>query len=387
MTQPKTPTTQPPPIAFNLPTLVGNELDYVRRAVEGGHTSAAGPFSQRVAELLGEAHGAADVLLTTSCTDALEMAAMLLDPRPGDTVIVPSFTFVSTALAFAREGFRIIFADIEPSTLGVDPGHVAELIDDSTRAVVAVHYGGIAADLPGLARAVGDRPIDLVEDNAHGLFATFGGRTLGTFGRLATLSFHETKNFTCGEGGALVLNRHEDVDRAHVLLHKGTNRRAFLLGQVDKYSWQDLGSSFGLCDLNAAYLLAQLEARGEILARRREVFDGYARLLGPHAAALQLGLPRVPPGDVPGYHLYYVLLPDRATRDRVMAALRAAGVMATFHYVPLHSSPGGRRFAARPTACPVTDDISGRLIRLPFHNALSEQGVERVASTLLEALD
>jgi dTDP-4-amino-4,6-dideoxygalactose transaminase len=386
MTQPRPASPASPPILFNVPTLVGNELEYVRRAVDGGHTSAAGPFSRRVADLLREAHGAADVLLTTSCTDALEMAAMLVDSQPGDTVIVPSFTFVSTALAFAREGFRIVFADIEPSTLGVDPQHVAELVDHTTRAVVAVHYGGIAADLPGLNRVVDGRPIDLLEDNAHGLFATFDGRTLGTFGRLATLSFHETKNFTCGEGGALVLNREEDIARAHVLLHKGTNRRAFLLGQVDKYSWQDLGSSFGLCDLNAAYLLAQLEARREILARRRSVFDGYAQRLEPHAAEFGLGLPRVPSGDVPGYHLYYVLLPDRPTRDRVMTAMRAAGVMVTFHYVPLHSSPGGRRFAARPTECPVTDDVSGRLVRLPFHNALTPQDLERVVAALLKAL-
>lgn len=375
-----------PPILFNVPTLVGNELDYVRRAVAGGQISAAGPFSRRVAEILREAHGAADALLTTSCTDALEMAAMLLDARRGDTVIIPSFTFVSTALAFAREGFRIVFADIEPSTLGMDARHVAELVDDTTRAVVVVHYGGIAADLPGLAEATRGRAIDLIEDNAHGLFATFRGRALGTSGRLATLSFHETKNFTCGEGGALLVNREEDVTRAHVLFHKGTNRRAFLLGQVDKYSWQDLGSSFGLCDLNAAYLLAQLEAREEILARRRAVFDGYARLLEPHAAGLGLILPQVPPGDVPGYHLYYVLVPDRSTRDRVMAVMRAAGVMATFHYVPLHSSPGGRRFSARPTDCPVTDDVSGRLLRLPFHNALTSQDVERVVETLLKAL-
>lgn len=375
-----------PPILFNVPTLVGHELDYVRQAVEGGHTSAAGPFSRRVAEILRDAHGAADALLTTSCTDALEMAAMLLDAREGDTVVVPSFTFVSTALAFAREGFRILFADIEPSTLGIDPGRVAELVDHTTRAVVAVHYGGISADVPGLHAVLDGRPVDLLEDNAHGLFATCRGRTLGTFGRLATLSFHETKNFTCGEGGALLLNREEDVARAHVLFHKGTNRRAFLLGQVDKYSWQDVGSSFGLCDLNAAYLLAQLEARAEILTRRRAVFDCYARLLEPQADHLGLGLPRVPPGDVPGYHLYYVLLPDRATRDRVMAAMRAAGVMATFHYVPLHSSPAGRRFAARPTECPVTDDISGRLLRLPFHNALTPHEVERVVATLLAAL-
>ncbi len=375
-----------PPILFNVPTLVGSELDYVRRAVDQGHTSAAGPFSRRAAEMLREAHGAADVLLTTSCTDALEMAAMLLDARRGDTVIIPSFTFVSTALAFAREGFRIVFADIEPASLGIDSRHVAELVDDTTRAVVVVHYGGIAADLPGLHEALDGRPVDLLEDNAHGLFATFRGRTLGTFGRLATLSFHETKNFTCGEGGALLLNREEDVARAHVLFHKGTNRRAFLLGQVDKYSWQDLGSSFGLCDLNAAYLLAQLEARSEILARRRAVFDGYARLLEPHAARLGLSLPRVPAGDVPGYHLYYVLLPDRATRDRAMAAMRAAGVMATFHYVPLHSSPGGRRFSARSTECPVTDDVSSRLLRLPFHNALTTPDLERVVEALLRAL-
>ncbi|MFH1331518.1 MAG: dTDP-4-amino-4,6-dideoxygalactose transaminase [Actinomycetota bacterium] len=374
-----------PPIQFNRPTLVGSELDYVRRAVEGGHTSAAGPFSRQVAALLREAHSAADVILTTSCTDALEMAALLLDRRPGDTIIVPSFTFVSTALAFAREGFGLVFADIEPLHLGLDAAHVASLVDEHARAVIAVHYGGIAADLPGLARAIGGRPIDLVEDNAHGLFATSGDRTLGTFGRLAALSFHETKNFTCGEGGALILNHERDVDRAHVLLHKGTNRRAFMLGEVDKYSWHDLGSSFGLSEINAAFLLAQLEARAAILARRREVFDGYDRLLRPQAASLGLALPQVPPGDVPGYHLYYVLLPDRPTRDRVLAAMRAAGVMATFHYVPLHSAPGGRRFAARPTDCPVTDDVSGRLLRLPFHNALSPGEVERTVGTLVAA--
>lgn len=374
-----------PPIPFNRPALMGKELDYVRRAAEGGHTSAAGPFSAQAAALLREAHGAADVILTTSCTDALEMAALLLDRRPGDTVIVPSFTFVSTALAFAREGFGLVFADVEPEHLGLDASHVASLLDEHTRAVVAVHYGGIAADLPGLARAIGDRPVDLLEDNAHGLFATFRGRPLGTFGRLATLSFHETKNFTCGEGGALVLNEERDLDRAHLLLHKGTNRRAFMLGEVDKYSWHDLGSSFGLSEINAAYLLAQLEMKQAILTRRRGVFDGYERRLRPHAAALGLTLPEVPPGDVPGYHLYYVLLPDRPTRDRVLAALRSSGVMATFHYVPLHSAPGGRRFAARPTDCPVTDDVSGRLIRLPFYNTLTPAEMDRVVEALVAA--
>jgi len=297
---------------------------------------------------------------------------------------VPSFTFVSTALAFAREGFGLVFADIEPIHLGLDAQHVASLIDNTTRAVVVVHYGGIAADLAGLQQAIGARPIDLVEDNAHGLFATHAGRALGSFGRLATLSFHETKNFTCGEGGALIINDQRDIDRAHILLHKGTNRRAFMLGDVDKYSWHDLGSSFGLSEINAAFLVGQLEQREVILARRRAVFDGYHHLLRPHAGSLGLTLPDVPEADVPGYHLYYVLLPDRPMRDRVLAGMRAAGVMATFHYVPLHSAPGGLRFASRRTACPVTDNVSGRLIRLPFHNAMGDADVERVAETFLE---
>jgi len=375
-----------PPISFNRPTLVGHELDYVRRAVEGGHTSAAGPFTREVCDLLRAEHGAADVLLTTSCTDALEMAALLLDAGPGGTVIVPSFTFVSSAVAFVRAGLRIVFADIEPTTLSIDPAHVADLVDDTTRAVTVVHYGGIAADLGGIAAALEGTGAAIVEDNAHGLFATGRGRMLGTFGRISTLSFHETKNFTCGEGGALVLNDPADVDRAHVLLHKGTDRRAFMLGEVDKYSWQDLGSSFGLSEINAAFLLAQLEAREQVLGARRAVFRAYEDRLTPPAAEFGLVLPRVPPGDESGYHLYYALLPDRATRDRVLAHMRGAGVMATFHYVPLHSSPGGRKFAARSTECPVSEDVAGRLIRFPFHNLLTTDEIDRVVETFDAAL-
>lgn len=360
----------------------------MRAAVEGGHTSSSGPYSQAVVDLLARAHGAADVLLTTSCTDALEMAAMMLDLGPGDTVIVPSFTFVSTALAFTREGARILFADIEPETLGIDPLSVAELLDDSVRAVVPVHYAGVGCDMGGLGEVLKDRPdVEIVEDNAHGLFGSLGGKTLGTFGRFSTLSFHETKNFVCGEGGALVVNRGDDVARAHVLYDKGTNRQAFMLGQVDKYSWVDGGSSFGMSDMLAGFLLAQLEARDHVLAQRRRVFDSYVALLEPVAADIGLRLPIVPEGSSSAYHMFYVLLPDRSVRDHALAALAGENIQATFHYVPLDSSAGGRRFAAAPASCPVTEDISGRLLRLPFYNELADQDVERVVAALVAALD
>jgi dTDP-4-amino-4,6-dideoxygalactose transaminase len=375
----------PPRIPFNRPAIEGRELAYVEEAVRSGHTASSGPFSKRVAALLREAHGAAEVLPTTSCTDALEMSAMLLDRRPGDTVIVPSFTFVSSALAFAREGFGIVFADIEEETLGIDPEHVASLADEHTRAVVAVHYGGIACDLDGLGRVMPEGA-DLIEDNAHGLFATRAGRPLGTFGRFSTLSFHETKNLVCGEGGALVVNREQDVARSRILLDKGTDRQAFLLGQVDKYSWRDTGSSFGLADLNAAYLWGQMEQREAIIAKRRRVFERYREALEPGAAEFGYTIPRVPDGDVPGYHLFFVLLPDRPTRDRVLAGMRQSGVQATFHYVPLDSSEGGRRVAAVPTECPRTHSVAGRLLRLPFFNGLGDDEIDRVIESFFAAL-
>jgi dTDP-4-amino-4,6-dideoxygalactose transaminase len=360
----------------------------MRDAVASGHTAASGMFSQKVTDLLTEAHGAADVLLTTSCTSALEMAALLLDLEPGDTVIVPSFTFVSSALAFVRAGARIVFADIEADTLGIDPTHVAELMDDSVRAVVPVHYAGVGCDIAGVHAAVdGHERVDVVEDNAHGLFGSYQGMPLGSFGRFSTLSFHETKNFVCGEGGALVVNRNSDIDRAHVLYDKGTNRRAFMLGEVDKYSWVDTGASFGLSDLLAAYLLGQLERRETILAKRRAVHDAYQGLLEPVAERLGLRLPQIPPDRRSAFHMYYVLLPDAATRSRVLSTMSQNAVQATFHYVPLHSSVGGRRFAARSTECPVTDDISSRLLRLPFHNGLEPGQIERVVETMVGAIE
>ena len=374
-------------LTFNRPTLEGDELAYVRQAVEGGHTSSAGPFAARAAATLRAEIGAADVLLTTSCTAALEMGGLLLDLQPGDTVIVPSFTFVTTALAFVRAGARLVFADIEEETLGIDPSSVAELLDERVRAVVAVHYAGVGCDLDGLGKVLASAPgTDLIEDNAHGLFGRYRDRPLGGFGRFGTLSFHETKNFVCGEGGALLLNHPADIERAHVLYDKGTNRRAFMLGEVDKYSWKDAGSSFGLSDILAAYLLAQLEQRDRILSMRRGVFERYDQRLAPLGPELGFRTPVVPADRDAAWHMYYVLLEDRATRDRVLDGMRAHDIHPTFHYVPLHTSDGGYRFAARLSDCPVTTSVSGRLLRLPFHNALTADDVDRVVETFLACL-
>ena len=271
-------------IPFNRPCLAGQEMNYVAQAVANGHSSAKGPYTKRAEELLRSELGALDVLLTTSCTDALEMTAMLLDLQPGDVVIVPSFTFSSTATAFARQGAKIRFCDIRTPDLGLDPDHVAASMDERVKAIVTVHYAGVASDVERLRAIANDHGVPLIEDNAHGLFAEHKGAKLGGFGEMSTLSFHETKNFICGEGGALVINDPAYVDQAHILLDKGTNRRQFLEGITDKYTWQGHGSSFGLSDLLAAFLLAQLERAHEIQANRRRVHETYLRLLGPDAA-------------------------------------------------------------------------------------------------------
>lgn len=377
---------EPREIRFNHPSVEGSELEYMRQTLESGHTSASGAFSARAGAILQEETGALEVLLTTSCTAALELSAMLLDLTPGDTVVVPSFTFTTTALAFVRQGASILFCDIEPETLGLDAAHLETLLDDSVRAVVPVHYAGVACDVAGIRKALGERPdVALIEDNAHGLFGRWHGEPLGSLGRFATQSFHETKNIVCSEGGALLLNDAADIDRARVLYDKGTNRRAFFLGEVDKYSWKDIGSSFGLSETLAGYLYGQLEQRQVIQAKRRVVFERYERLLAPHCSELGFRLPVVPDGVESAFHMFYVLLPDNTTRDRVLHQLQEQAIHPTFHYVPLHSSDAGRRFAARHTDCPVTVDVSGRLIRMPFHNKLTSNEIDRVVAAFLTA--
>jgi dTDP-4-amino-4,6-dideoxygalactose transaminase len=374
-------------IPFNRPCLAGRELEYMAEAVASGHSASGGAFTQRARALLQEVHQAQDILLTTSCTDALEMAAMLVDVGPGDTVVVPSFTFTSTALAFARERARLRFCDIERQTLGVDPDHLEQLLDDTVRAVVVVHYAGVPCDLDRIVPMCEARGITLIEDNAHGLFATHRGRPLGTFGRMSTLSFHETKNFICGEGGALVLNEAADVERAHVLLDKGTNRKAFLDGAVDKYTWQGLGSSFGLSDILAAFLTAQLEAADAVRAARRRLVERYRALLEPVAGVLGLTLPREPATATPADHMFYVLLSDDTDRNAVISRMRSVGVNPTFHYVPLHSSPAGLALADGPQHLPVTDDVSARLLRLPFYNDMTNADADRVVEALVGAVE
>jgi dTDP-4-amino-4,6-dideoxygalactose transaminase len=371
-------------IRFNVPSVEGRELEYVGEAITSGHTSSSGAFTKRAQELLMAETHAKEVLMTTSCTSALEMSAMLLDLGPDDTVIVPSFTFTSSALAFARQGAKILFCDIEPVTLGIDPKHLAELLDDSVKAVVIVHYAGIPCDVAGVREALADRPdVVVVEDAAHGLFGSWHGQPMGSLGRFASLSFHETKNVICGEGGALLLNDERDIKRARVLYDKGTDRMAFFLGQVDKYSWRDNGSSFGLSDVLAAYLVGQLEQAKVIQGKRKQVFERYLEGLAP---LVERGaqLPHVPDDVDPAYHLFFVLLPDAERRPEIMGALKDRGINTTFHYVPLHNSEGGRRFALRDTDCPVTIEVSSRLIRLPFYNNLTETDQDRVIEALLE---
>ena len=375
-----------PDIPFNHASLEGRELEYIQESVRSGHASSGGEFTERTATLLAETTGADEVLLTTSCTAALELSAMLLDLEPGDTVIVPSFTFTSTGLAYARQGAGLVFCDIEPVTLGLDPEHLATLLDEHVRAVVIVHYAGIACDVEGIRAVLADWPdVRLVEDNAHGLFGAWRDQPLGSLGRYATLSFHETKNFVCGEGGALLLNDPADVERARVLYDKGTNRHAFMLGQVDKYTWKDTGSSFGLSDVLAAYLLAQLEMREVIQGKRRALHEHYEAALAPYAGELGFDLMHVPADRTSAHHMFYVLLPDRDRRNDVLELMRKSGVQATFHYQPLDASDAGRGFAVRETHCPVSRDISDRLLRLPFWNNLGEPERDRVASTFLDA--
>jgi dTDP-4-amino-4,6-dideoxygalactose transaminase len=359
-------------IPFNRADLVGRELDYVAEAIQGGHISGDGPFTKRCERLLEKMLGAPRVLLTTSCTHALEMSALLLDLEPGDEVIVPSFTFVSTANAFALHGARPVFADVDPGTLNLDPSAVAEVIGPRTRAIVPVHYGGIGCDLEALSHLAASCGARLIEDNAHGFLGRRGGKLLGTSGSFSTLSFHETKNFTCGEGGALVLNDGAFAGRAEILREKGTNRSRYFRGEVDKYTWVDRGSSFVPSDMLAAFLLGQLERAVEIQEKRRRIFERYRDGLAAWGARNNVRLPVVPPECEPAWHLFYLLFPELSTRQRFLAWMKERGILCVFHYVPLHSSPMGSALGAMPGHCPVAEDVSARLARLPYYTDLTE---------------
>lgn len=373
-------------IPFNRPLMVGNELEYMTQAVQAGHISGDGPFSKRCHAFLEQALGVPKALLTTSCTHALEMAALLLDIQPGDEVIVPSFTFVSTVNAFVLRGARPVFADIRPDTLNLDETRLEALITPRTKAIIVVHYAGVGCEMDRVMDIAARHGVPVIEDNAHGLFGMYQGRYLGTFGALATQSFHETKNFQCGEGGALLINDPQYAERAEILREKGTNRSRFFRGQVDKYTWVDIGSSYLPSDLLAAYLYAQFEARDAIQARRKQIWETYDEALQGWAAERGVGLPVVPPHCQQAYHMFYLLLPSLDVRQALIEHLKARGILAVFHYLPLHLSEMGLRFGGQPGDCPVTEDISDRLLRLPFYSTL-EPGEQALVVEALRAFE
>lgn len=369
-------------IPFNKPCLTGNENLYMSQALAYGHISGDGVFTKRCHALLQEALGSQSVLLTTSCTHALELAALLLNIEPGDEVIIPSFTFVSTANAFVLRGARPVFADIRSDTLNLDERQLESLITPRTRAIVPVHYAGVACAMDRICSVAQRHNIAVVEDNAHGLFGKYQDQYLGTFGELATLSFHETKNFSCGEGGALLINNPALVERAEIIREKGTNRSRFFRGQVDKYTWVDVGSSFLPSDLLAAYLCAQLEAKEQVLAARKRVFDYYATHLADWAEDQGVRLPLVPRDCDQPYHMFYMLMPHLEIRQLFIKQLKEHGVMSVFHYLPLHLSPMGQRYGYAQGDCPVTEDISDRLVRLPFYADLTDDDLERIVTSI-----
>jgi dTDP-4-amino-4,6-dideoxygalactose transaminase len=371
-------------LPFNRPSLVGKELGYIADAILRGQASGDGAYTRKCSCLLEGILQVPKVLLTTSCTDALEMSALLVGAAPGDEVIVPSFTFVSTVNAFVLRGVRPVFVDIRPDTLNMDENRVEELITSRTKAIISVHYAGVGCEMEAISEIAARHGIPIVEDNAHGLFGKYRERHLGTFGALATLSFHETKNFTCGEGGALIVNDPAYLERAEIIREKGTNRSRFFRGQVDKYTWVDIGSSFLPSDILAAFLYAQLEAREEIQTKRRRAWNLYYRQLWSWAQRYQVQLPIVPPHCEQSYHMFYMLLPTEEDRDGLIDYLKAKNILGVFHYQPLHLSDMGRALDGRPNICPVTEGVSKRLIRLPFFNDITESQQGRVVDALLE---
>ncbi len=369
-------------IDFNKPTLIGCEFEYIQRAIENRHISGDGQFTRQCHALLEKELGVPKVLLTTSCTHALEMAALLLDLSPGDEFIVPSFTFVSTVNAFVLRGARPVFIDIRPDTLNLDEEQLERLITPRTKAILVVHYAGVGCEMDRILEIANRHGIPVVEDNAHGLFGKYKGRFLGTFGSLATQSFHETKNITCGEGGALLINEPSLIERAEILREKGTNRSRFFRGQVDKYTWVDVGSSYLPSEILAAFLYAQLEARQLIQTHRQRIWEFYHQRLPGWAAENQVRLPSVPAHCEQPYHMYYLLTPSLEYRQALIAALKAQGILTVFHYLPLHLSDMGRKFGGQVGDCPVTERISDQLLRLPFYHTLTQADQEEVVQAL-----
>jgi dTDP-4-amino-4,6-dideoxygalactose transaminase len=369
-------------IPFNRPSFEGNEQSYIAQAIASGQISGDGVFTRKCHAFLEQELNVSRALLTTSCTHALEMAALLLNIQPGDEVIVPSFTFVSTANAFALRGARVRFADIRPDTLNLDESRLEELVTSRTKAIVPVHYAGVGCEMNTIQEIAERRDIAIVEDNAHGLFGKYKGKYLGTFGVLAAQSFHETKNFTCGEGGALLVNNPAYIERAEIIREKGTDRSRFFRGEVDKYTWIDVGSSYLPSDILAACLCAQFEARDKIRAKRERMWKYYDEHLRSWAKARGARFPIVPESCEQAYHMFYLLMPSLDQRNRLIEHLKARSIMAIFHYLPLHLSQMGKQLGGKKGDCAVAEDVSERVLRLPFYNDLTEAGAARVVEAI-----
>jgi dTDP-4-amino-4,6-dideoxygalactose transaminase len=371
-------------VDFNRPVIVGKEFEYMRQAIENGHISGDGPFTKKCHAFFEKELRVQKALLTTSCTHALEMSAILLDIQPGDEVIIPDFTFVSTVNAFVLRGAKPVFLDVRPDTLNLDESKLEEAITPRTKAIVPVHYAGVGCEMDSLTDIAARYNLTVVEDNAHGLFGKYKGKYLGTFGSMASQSFHETKNFTSGEGGALLINDPILVERAEIIREKGTNRSRFFRGQVDKYTWVDIGSSYLPSDILAAFLFAQLEQREKIQLHRKQVWEIYEAGLKDWAGAHEVHLPCIPEYCEQSYHMFYILLPTLELRQKLISYLRERGIYSVFHYLPLHLSDMGQSFGGKIGDCPVTERVSDQLIRLPFHNGLTSAEQEQVIDLLQE---
>ena len=376
-------------IPFNKAYQTGKEIRFIKDALQRNHISGDGHYTKLVHDFMERKFGAEKVLLTTSCTHALEMAALLIDLQPGDEVILPSYTFVSTVNAIMLRGARPVFAEITPDTMNIDPSDIEAKITKKTKAIFPVHYAGVGCDMDRIMEIAREHNLFVVEDAAQGVNAKYKGKYLGTIGHIGCYSFHETKNYVCGEGGAIVINslNRDMLERAEIIREKGTNRSKFFRGEVDKYTWVDIGSSFLPSDLLAAFLYAQFEHLDEINQLRRNVYDNYYEALKRFAKEGRLRLPIVPSDCDINYHMFYIVFPNQEERDSIMQKLKDRGVYAVFHYIPLHTSPMGVGLGYKNGDLPITEEVSSCLLRLPMYAGMTAQEQDFIIKNLTAVLD